>query len=70
MVMANGQDPDILINEVYYLRYELEDMGRVFNDDSIPDVVLEELTDEYLHRRLTPDFTFICFWWRHELRQL
>ena len=20
------------------------------------------------HRRLTPDFTFICFWWRHELR--
>ena len=22
------------------------------------------------HRRLTPDFTFICFWWRHELRQL
>ena len=24
----------------------------------------------YVHRRLTPDFTFICFWWRHELRQL
>ena len=22
------------------------------------------------HRILTPDFTFICFWWRHELRQL
>ena len=22
------------------------------------------------HRRLTPDFTFICFWWRHGLRQL
>ena len=22
------------------------------------------------HRRLTPVFTFICFWWRHELRQL
>ena len=22
------------------------------------------------HRRLTPDFTFICFWRRHELRQL
>ena len=22
------------------------------------------------HRRLTPDFTFICFWWRHALRQL
>ena len=22
------------------------------------------------HRRLTPDFTFICFWWKHELRQL
>ena len=27
--------------------------------------------DMYLaHRRLTPDFTFIRFWWRHELRQL
>ena len=21
------------------------------------------------HRRLTPDFTFVCFWWRHELRE-
>ena len=22
------------------------------------------------HGRLTPDFTFVCFWWRHELHQL
>ena len=22
------------------------------------------------HRRLTPYFNFLCFWWRHELRQL
>ena len=22
------------------------------------------------HRRLTPDFTFTCFWWRHEFGQL
>ena len=29
--------------------------------------------DQYMdlaHRRLIPDLTFICFWWRHELRQL
>ena len=48
MVMADGQDPDVFINEVYYLRDELVDMGEVFNDDSILDIVLERLTDGYL----------------------
>ena len=46
--MTDGQDPDVLINEVYYLRDELVGMGEVFNDDSILDIVLEGLTDEYL----------------------
>ena len=48
MVMTDGQDPDIFINKVFYLRDELVDMGEVFNDDSILDMVLEGLTDEYL----------------------
>ena len=48
MVMTDGQDPNAFINEVYYLRDELVDMGEVFNDDSILDIVLEGLTDEYL----------------------
>ena len=45
MVMTDGQDPDVFVNEVYYLRDELVNMGEVFNDDSI---VLEGLTDEHL----------------------
>ena len=31
---------DVFINEVYYLRDELVDMGEVFNDDSILVIVL------------------------------
>ena len=46
--MTDGQDPDVFKNEAYYLRDELVDMGEVFNDDSILDIVLEKLTDEYL----------------------
>ena len=30
---------------------------------------LERCGRQHTHR-LTPNFTFICFWWRHELRQL
>ena len=30
----------------------------------------QDLGIDLAHRRVTPDFTFICFWWRHELRQL
>ena len=48
MVMTDGQDPDVFKNEVYYLRDDLVDMGEVFNDDSILDIVLEGLTDEFL----------------------
>ena len=48
MVMSEGQDPDIFINEVNHLRDELVYMGEVFNDDSILDIVLEGLTDDYV----------------------
>ena len=48
MVMTDGQDPIVFINEVNNLRDELVDMGEVFNDDSILDIVLEGLADEYL----------------------
>ena len=48
MVVSEGQDPNIFINEVYYLRDKLVYMGEVFNDDSVLDIVLERLTDEYL----------------------
>ena len=50
MVMTDVQDPDMVINEVYYLRDELVDMGEVFNDDSILDIVLGWLADKYLQR--------------------
>ena len=46
--MTDGEDPDVFLNEVFFLRDELVDMGEVFNDDSILDIVLEGLTDEYL----------------------
>ena len=48
MVMTEGQDPDVFINEVYYIRGELVEMGEVINYDSLLDIVLEGLTDEYL----------------------
>ena len=48
LVMTDGKDPDVFINEVYYLRDELADMGEVFDDDSLLGIVLEGLTDEYL----------------------
>ena len=47
-VMSDGQDPDVFINEMYHLRDELVEMGEVINDDSLPDIVLEGLTDDYL----------------------
>ena len=39
------------INEVYILRDELVDMGEVFNDDSMLDIMLGGLTDEYLQTK-------------------
>ena len=38
----------ILPRATGHLRDDLVDMGEVFNDDSILDIVLEGLTDEYL----------------------
>ena len=46
--MKDGQDSDVCIHEVFYLRGELVDMGDVFNHDSILDIMLEGLTDEYM----------------------
>ena len=40
MVMSEGQDPDVFINEVNHLRDELVFMGEVINDDSTLDIVL------------------------------
>ena len=34
---------------------ELVDMGEVFNDDSILDIVLEGLTDEYLQKKYSAE---------------
>ena len=40
MVMSEGQDPDVFINEVNHLKNELVYMGEVINDDIILDIVL------------------------------
>ena len=53
MVMTNGQESYIFINEVYYVRDEL--LGNLFNDDSILDIVLEGLTDEYLQKKYSTE---------------
>ena len=55
MVMSEGQDPDIFINEVNYLRDELVYMGEVHNDDSILGMLLEGLTDEYLQLKFSAE---------------
>ena len=44
MVMSDGQDPNVFINE-FYLRDELVEMCEVINDDSLLDIVLEGLDD-------------------------
>ena len=48
MVMSDGQDPDVFINEIYHLLDELIEMGEVTNDDSLLDIVLEGLSDDDL----------------------
>ena len=55
MVMTDGQDPDMFINEVYYLRDELVDTGGVFSDDSISHIVQVGLTDEYLRKKYSAE---------------
>ena len=47
MEMSEGQDPDSFINELYHIRDELVEMGEVINDDSLLDIVLEGITDDY-----------------------
>ena len=48
MVMFDGLDPDVFVNEIYHLRDELVEMGEVINDHSLVDIVLEGLTDNSL----------------------
>ena len=48
MVMSDGQDPDVFINEIHHPRDELVETGKVINDDCQLDIVLEGLTDDYL----------------------
>ena len=48
MVISDGQDLDVFINEIYCLREELVETGEVINDGSLLDTVLEALTDDYL----------------------
>lgn len=43
MVMTEDQDPDVFINEIYHVRDELVEMGKVMDDDSLLDLVLEGL---------------------------
>ena len=57
MVMTDRPDPDIFMNEVYYLRVELVDMGEVITHDSILDIVQEGLTDEYLQMKYSQMMT-------------
>ena len=62
MVTTDRQDPDKFINEVYYLRDELVDMGEVFSDDSMLDIVLEGLADEYLQKQTAPTQMITSLW--------
>ena len=42
MQTSDGQDPDVFINEIYHLRYELVEMGEVINDDSLLHIVWKD----------------------------
>ena len=55
-----------IIYVLVFLRWQSEYL--VFPDVNSETDVCSGLDLE--HRRLTPDFIFICFWWRHESRQL
>ena len=48
MVMSDGQDPDVFINEIHHPRDELVETGEVINDDCQLDIVLEGRTDDYV----------------------
>lgn len=48
IVMTDGQDPDVLINEIHHIRDELVGMGEILNDNTLLIIVLEVLIDGYL----------------------
>ena len=47
MVMSEGQGSDTFINELFHLKGELVKMDEVINEDTLPDLFLEDLPDEY-----------------------
>lgn len=51
MVMLSGQDPDTFRNELFALRHELEQMGKIVEDE-ILDIILEGLPTEYSQIKL------------------
>ena len=52
MVMSDGQEPDVFINEIDHSRDELVELGGVINDDSVVDIVLEgRLSSDQVQRR-------------------
>ena len=59
MVMSDGQDPDVFINEIYHLRDELVEMGEVINDHSLVDIVLEGLTDNSLQIKYNAEADYL-----------
>ena len=60
--MSERQDPDTFIDEVDQLRDELVYTDKVIHDDSILEITLEGLTDEYVHMKCSAetenDFSF------------
>ena len=54
MVMTDGQDPDVFMNELYYLRDELVDMGEKINDRTAMSHVPPESAYQYIfqHQRV------------------
>ena len=52
MVMSDGQEPDVFINDIDHSRDELVEIGGVINDDSVVDIVLEgRLSSDQVQRR-------------------
>ncbi|CAN0075050.1 unnamed protein product, partial [Sphacelaria rigidula] len=45
--MSPGQDPDVFLTKIYYLRDQLVYMGEPISDYRLTDIVVEGLTDEY-----------------------
>lgn len=54
-----NQDPDVFVNGIDHVRDGLVEMGEVINDESLLDIVLEGLTDDYfqIYSSATPSRT-------------